>query len=148
MSAFGDSDANNLLTVYRAENIPAYIGNIGSKYYDIVGHIKSVDGYQDIFASMAEMEAFKSPFQQVSKFDVAIPEKIIDLLYKFQTDTWTEFYNLFPTIKDNVGVVVNDLAATYDLLGINLADKPDLLSIGVLIPLLNVVVQFIATKTP
>lgn len=132
-------------------NIPAYIGSIGDKYYEIVGFITSNESYKSAFAALAESEdeateVFKSAFSQVSKFDIDIPEKIIDVLYKFQTETWDVFYTMFADISANVQPVVNELTEIYSFFGINLADKPDMLTIGVLIPVLNVVVQFLATR--
>lgn len=132
-------------------NIPAYIGSIGDKYYAIVGQINSVDGYPAKFAALqgSDNEAysiFQNAFQQIKDFDVTIPEKVIDVLYKFQTETWTAFYDLFGDIQGSVQPIVSELTEIYSFIGINLADRPDLMSIGVLIPVLNVVVQFLATK--
>jgi YidC/Oxa1 family membrane protein insertase len=92
------------------------------------------------------MDDFKTALS-ISKYDATIPEKLIDLFYKFQSSTWTAFYDLFPTIQGSVSTVVVELNEIYEMFGINLADKPDLLTLGVLIPLLNVVVQFAVTKT-
>ncbi len=132
-------------------NIPAYIGSIGDKYYTIVEHINGTSGYAEKFALLADKdveanEIYKSAFSQVSKFDVTIPEKVIDVLYKFQSETWDAFYETFASIQIYVEPIVNELADVYSFFGINLSDRPDLLSIGVLIPVLNVVVQFFATK--
>lgn len=132
-------------------NIPAYIGSIGDKYYAIVDQINGVPGYAEKFASLndkevADYEVFQNAFSQIRDFDVTIPEKIIDVLYKFQTETWSAFYELFGDIQGAVEPIVTELTEIYSFVGINLADRPDLMSIGVLIPVLNVVVQFLATK--
>lgn len=124
-------------------NIPAYIANIGTYYHTIVDYIFSIDGYADKLATL--MDANKALI--VSKYDPTITEKVIDLLYKFQTDTWNQFYNLFPSIQAPVEEVVGQLNEIYYMFGINLADKPNMLTIGVLIPVLNVAVQFLVTKS-
>jgi len=131
-------------------NIPAYIGTIGDKYYTIVDAINAA-GYNDKFAALKGSEevsaqVFQKAFSQVSKFDITVPEKIIDVLYKFQTETWTAFYSTFSDITATVQPIVHNLMDIYGFFGINLADRPDLMTIGVLIPVLNVVVQFFATR--
>ncbi len=125
-------------------NIPAYIGNIRSYYEVIVSYITSVSGYGDKLATLRESDRL---LQQVSNFDPENTNKVIDLLYKFQTSTWEQFNNLFPTISDQVGEQVTQLNDVYTMFGINLADKPDLMTLGVLIPVLNVGIQFLVTKT-
>lgn len=124
-------------------NIPAYIGNIGDYYTTIADKVMGISGYGDKLTTLMESNSALT----VSKFDATIVEKVIDLLYKFQTDTWTEFYSLFPSIQVDVAAVVQELEKIYYMFGINLADKPDMLSIGVLIPVLNVVVQFLVTRS-
>lgn len=124
-------------------NIPAYIGNIGEYYTTIADKVMNYSGYEDKLATLIDGNSALT----VSKFDSSIVEKVIDLLYKFQTDTWTQFYELFPDIQVPVANVVTELEKIYYMFGINLADKPDMLSIGVLIPVLNVAVQFLVTKS-
>jgi len=124
-------------------NIPAYIGNIGEYYTTIAEKVMSYSGYEDKLATLMDGNTALT----VSKFDSTIIEKVIDLLYKFQTDTWTQFYGLFPDIQVPVANVVQELEKIYMMFGINLANKPDMLSIGVLIPILNVAIQFLVTKS-
>lgn len=123
-------------------NIPAYISNIKLSYTDIVNQIYTVDGFADKLQSIMDTEAIL----KVSKFDANVVDKVIDLLYKFQTETWAKFYEIFPSIQSSVEVTVDQLNKVYSMFGINLADNPDMLSIGVLIPVLNVAAQFISTK--
>ena len=132
-------------------NIPAYITSVGDKYQLIVDNLNSVDGYAEKFAALngsedTAAEVFKSAFQQVSNFDILIDNKVIDVMNKFQTETWDAFYAMFTDITANVQPIVVELYEIYDFFGINLADKPNMMSIGVLIPVLNVVVQFFATR--
>ncbi len=83
----------------------------------------------------------------VKNFDATVLDKVIDLLYQFQTGTWEKFYEIFPSIQNQVATQVVELNNIYSMFGINLADKPDMMSIGVLIPILNVAVQFLVTQT-
>jgi len=128
-------------------NIPAYIGSIGDKYYEIVNHVASVDGYVAKIDSLRDVEAFKSIFTQLGKaFDPTVPENLVNFLYKFQSSTWDSFYSVFSTIEHSVDPIVVELNKIYYMFGINLADKPDLMSIGILIPVLNVVAQYGITR--
>lgn len=76
-----------------------------------------------------------------------IDNKVVDLLGTFNSEKWLDFQNTFSTVGDQVAPFVKQLSDVNYFLGINLADKPDLMSIGLLIPLLNLVVQFLVMKT-
>jgi len=129
-------------------NIPAYIGNIKVYYTDIVTKIVSVPNYMDGLNSLLESEKKVLVGSKIIT-DTAdtLSNSMIDLLYKFQTSTWEAFYGLFPTIQNSVSDIVVQLDKIYYMFGINLADKPDLMSIGILIPVLNAVASYASMKT-
>lgn len=125
-------------------NIPAYIGDIKVYYMNIVTSLQSVPNYMDGLTSLMESE--KKVLVGV-KLVADSTDSIVDVLYKFQTTTWDAFYTLFPTIQAPVVEIVGQLDKIYSMFGINLADKPDLMTLGILIPVLNTVASFISMKT-
>ena len=130
----------SLFSVLR--NIPAYIDNIKVYYVNIANYIFEVPNYGEKLTSIMDDSSI-----MVKNFDPSVLDKVIDLLYQFQSSTWETFYNVFPSIQTQVANQVVELNNIYSMFGINLSDKPDMMSIGVLIPLLNVAVQFLVTQT-
>ncbi|QUI21087.1 YidC/Oxa1 family membrane protein insertase [Vallitalea pronyensis] len=123
-------------------NIPAYIVNIKNIYLGIIATIKGVPDYTTLITSVNE--ASKTP---IRNFDPMVDDKVVDLLGSFSSDKWVDFQNTFSSVADKVEPMVNQLSDVNYFFGINLADNPDLMSIGLLIPLLNLVVQFLVMKT-
>jgi YidC/Oxa1 family membrane protein insertase len=121
-------------------NIPAYIMSIKKIYLDIILSVKALPGFEAFLTDVNK--ASKMP---VKNFDIASNEKVIDVLSKFNSTDWNNFKLQF----GNVGTsFIDQLENTNYFLGIiNLADKPDLMSFGLLIPVLNVIVQFLVSKT-
>lgn len=129
-------------------NIPAYIGNIKDYYTVIVSNITSVPNYMDgLNALLTSEKKVLVGVKLVTDNADTINNTIIDMLYKFQSTTWDAFYSLYPTIQAPVSEIVSQLDKIYSMFGINLADKPDLMSIGILIPVLNAVASYISMKT-
>jgi YidC/Oxa1 family membrane protein insertase len=125
-------------------NIPAYISNIKVYYTDIVTSVQAVPNYMDGLNTLLESE---KKVLAGSKLVENSTDSIIDLLYRFQTTTWEAFYAIYPSIQAPVSEIVSQLDKIYSMFGINLADTPDLLSIGILIPVLNTVASYISMKT-
>lgn len=141
-----------IISLYQVlRNVPAYIGSIKGYYVNIFDLMAGKDGaagvadYSDKLSQLMQMDEFKATLK-VSNFDAANPDKVVDLLYKFQSNTWDAFYDIFSGISTEVGNIVGELNGIYDWFGINLADRPDLATIGILIPVLNVAVQFIVMR--
>lgn len=120
-------------------NVPAYIMSIKGIYLDIIANIRNVAGYETQLAELNE--TLKMP---VKNLDVTLDDKFVDFLSSFNSSTWADFVNRF---GDQVAPMVDKLADVNYFFGINLADNPNLMSIGLLIPVLNVVVQFLVSKT-
>lgn len=124
-------------------NIPAYIGTIKVHYADIVAQIVTVDGYGEKLTTLMESDAVLA----VKNFDPTVADKVIDLLYKFRPEHWTTFNASFSSIADAVEPIQLELNEVYNFFTINLADSPQLLSIGILIPILNIIAQFLVTRS-
>lgn len=121
-------------------NIPAYISKVNVLFNGIAENIYKVDG---VAAYLAE----KAPTLQVKDFDINNLNHVIDVIGKFSSAQWAEFTNAFTSLANVVGPNLDRINEIYMFLGINLADKPDLMSIGVLLPILNVGIQLLVMKT-
>lgn len=130
-----------IMSLYNVlRNVPAYIGYIKDIFSDIAVQVTSVSGYGTI------LDGFNKS-KHIKNFDSTVPNKVIDLLGQFTSDNWKDLTSQMATIADKVQPMVNHINDINYMFGINLADKPNLMSIGVLIPILNVVVQFLVSKT-
>lgn len=130
-----------IMSLYNVlRNVPAYIGYIKNIFADIAVQVTSVSGHETILDTFNKAKHIKD-------FDSTIQNKVIDLLGQFSTSDWTSLTSQMATIADKVQPMVNHINDINYMFGINLADKPNLMSIGVLIPILNVVVQFLVSKT-
>ena len=121
-------------------NIPSYITDVNTLYSNIAVKVPSVDGAATMMSEWAGKVMVKD-------FDINIVNKIIDVLGKFSSVQWTEFQTQFTAISDVIVPNLDKINDIYMFLGINLADKPDLMSFGVLLPILNVGIQLLVMKT-
>jgi YidC/Oxa1 family membrane protein insertase len=121
-------------------NLPAYITSVGQIYEKIVNVVVPVEGSEAILAEWADKLVVKN-------FDINNVQKVIDVIAKFSSDQWVTFTDQFSSVANMITPSLDKITEMYMFLGVNLADKPDLLSIGVLLPILNVVVQFLVMKS-
>lgn len=124
-------------------NVPSYIGSIKLIYTDIVGHIVSVPNVEAILTG----DTYKTAMMGIKDFTIENTDKVIDLIGKFTSLDWAQLMSDVPSIAAGITPYVDKLNDINYFIGINLADKPNLMSIGILIPILNVVVQFLVSKT-
>ncbi|GKX30315.1 hypothetical protein SH1V18_27950 [Vallitalea longa] len=126
--------------------IPAYIMSIKGIYLSIIASIRNVADHATYLTSLND--ASKMP---IKNFDVTNNNQVIDLMSTFTSTKFNEFVDYFnsvsSTVGDQIAPLVRQLNDVNYFLGINLADNPNLMSIGLLIPVLNVVVQFLVSKT-
>lgn len=122
-------------------NIPSYIGQVNSLYAAIAAKVMTIDGAQTFLSEMASAKNIN-----IKDFDITSVNKVIDVVGKFTGEQWSEFIAAFPTVTD-LATNYAQITDIYMFLGINLAEKPVLTSIGVLLPLLNVGIQILVMKT-
>ncbi len=124
-------------------NIPSYIMTVKGLFTNIAVSLVSLDGANDYLTNMA----VNVKNTMVKDFTISNTDKIIDVLGKFTSVQWAEFADKFSSIGNIINTNYTEILDIYTFLGINLADKPNLMSIGILLPILNVGLQFLIMKT-
>ncbi len=124
-------------------NVPSYINGVKSLFTNIAVSVASLEGANQYLSEIAN----QSGRNAVKNFAIENTDKIIDVLGKFSSEQWIEFADKFQSIGNIISTNYNEILNIYTFMGINLADKPNLMSIGLLIPVLNVALQFLVMKT-
>lgn len=123
-------------------NLPAYIGSVRDIYLGIISKISGISGISSVL--MEINEGLKS--LGVPNFDPLSENHLIDLFSKFTTDQWNLLFEKMPQLSTLLSGSLAHINRINYMLGINLADNPNLASIGILIPVLNVAAQFLVSK--
>lgn len=132
--------------------IPAYISGVYNVYTNLVNKLLSTPGAQEFlqqFATQGRVNFEKTGFTA---------NTIIDVLYNFRPDNWTQLENQFPDLASVIASTASKTAQINSFIGINIADAPMSilqkgLSNGVLplvvavaIPVLSGLTQYLSTK--
>lgn len=132
--------------------IPAYISGVYNVYTDLVNKLLATPGAQEFlqqFATQGRVNFEKTGFTA---------NTIIDVLYNFRPDNWTQLENQFPDLASVIASTASKTAQINSFIGINIADAPMSilqkgLSNGVLplvvavaIPVLSGLTQYLSTK--
>lgn len=123
-------------------NIPSYITSVNTLFKDIALQVQGVSGAGTTLATWIDENRYT-----VKDFDIENVDKIIDTMAQFSSDMWVTFQESFTSIGGIISENYAQISEIYTFLGINLADKPDLMSIGVLLPILNVLIQILVMRT-
>ncbi len=143
-----------LFALYRVIwNIPAYVGRVKDVFTPLAEALMKTSGAETYLAETA-----KSLNVNTFSGDMNVT-KIIDVLYKFKPDTWTELAKKFPELTDNIDKTQHTVDKMNYFIGLNIADTPMniittaaksgailLLIGGVLIPLLAALTQWLNAK--
>lgn len=138
-----------MLALYRViYQIPGYVTAIYDQFKGIVDLALAQNGFVDKIADLATSNGM-SPDKY--NFDGSTTESvnyIIDLFYKFDSNEWAQFKELFPSIKDQVDPFLSKITEMNSFLGgINLAEAPGFkLSIALVIPILAWFTQWLSIK--
>lgn len=102
-------------------NIPAYVDGIKNGYMDLINGIMSTNGYQEVMEAIGrEKPVLVNP----EKFDYTKVETLVDVLYKFQADTWETLVDKFPSLESLIHSTEESVASLNSFLGINIAETP------------------------
>ncbi|MDD3138181.1 MAG: YidC/Oxa1 family membrane protein insertase [Lachnospiraceae bacterium] len=102
-------------------NVPAYVDAVKNEYMPLVNGIMNTTGFQ----SKMEKIGSVSPINiKPESFDYGKVNTLIDVLYKFQTDTWDALNKAFPALHEVINTTKDAVANFNDFLGINIANAP------------------------
>ena len=138
------------------QNIPAYVSKVKEAYMPLVEKILATNGFQAI---MEEIGSVKPIQISPSTYDYTLPNTIVDVLYKFQDNTWDTLAGKFP---DLTGLIEQTQATVKNynyFLGLNIAESPSsmigaafktmsigMIIIAILIPVLAGFTQWLNMK--
>lgn len=145
-----------LFGLYRViQNMPAYVDEIKANYLPLIEEIQSTDGYVATMETIGEA----SPVSiDPSKYDYTEVNTLVDVLYKFQDETWVTLQEAFPSMETLINTTKDGIEHLNYFLGINIANSPmatiqdnyktNLLIafVALMIPVLAGLSQFISIK--
>ncbi len=127
-------------------NIPSYVPAVNKYFTNIT------DGDQGLFNNLNHITEYSSSGKTVSKAVSSLTnakntEALIDKLNSFGTSEWNELCKIYSgDLGANIKTNSDSILEINRFFGINLADKPQILSISVLIPILAAVTQWLSVK--
>ncbi len=127
-------------------NIPSYVPAVNKYFTNIT------DGDQGLFKNLSHITEYSSSGKSVSKAVSSLTkaentEALIDKLNSFGTSEWNELCKIYSgDLGANIKTNSDSILEINRFFGINLADKPQILSISVLIPILAAVTQWLSVK--
>ncbi len=102
-------------------NIPAYVGTIKDSYVPLIDAIQDTSGYQKVMEGIGK----ESPILvDPEKFDYTNVDTLVDVLYKFTSDTWNQLIDAFPSLESLIVSTQNEIEQLNYFLGINIAESP------------------------
>lgn len=137
-----------MFALYRViYNIPAYVDSIYVLYNNIASGIMAENpaGYTDVMLNYAkEVGVITTKWEDVNQLGV---NHIIDILSKFQRNTWQGLNDVYPALSDTISANSREIININSFLGgLNIADKPGLKWPGILVPIFAMAFQFIQGK--
>ncbi len=130
-----------MLGLYRViMNMPAYINSFKVYFTNIASQIQLQEGFAGKLAELAASNNLKNA-------DLTQVNKLVDLLYQFNSAEWTQLQEIFPNLSE---VIVENSTKIMEIMSfgpINLMESPGLkLSWALLIPILAGGSQWLSTK--
>lgn len=141
-----------LFALYRVIwNIPAYVTSVKNAFMPLATQLVSAAGAEEFMAEIAKTNGVS--FKEMTDLT------LIDVLYKFKPDNWTQLLDKFPDLSDVITSTQKQVDHMNYFLGLNIADSPAtifmsamasgaiLLMIGAaLIPILSALTQWLNAK--
>ena len=128
-------------------HLPGHITRLGNYYRGVVEKLMAIPGYEtnEAFLAMVKSSGLRNP-------DVTSDLSLIDVLYKFTSEKWTQFLDIFKnsSLSEAYAEVADKIRSANVFLGIDLSMRPtEQFSKAwwvVLIPLLAGGLQWLSTK--
>lgn len=136
-------------------NIPAYVTSIKENYTPLINEVINNDSYiEKVQIIGAESPVLMDP----SKYDYTQANTLVDVFYKFQSETWNFMNDAMPEINILISSAQEGIEKFSYFLGINIANSPlstfnDNINentvvalVAIMIPVLSGLSQFISLK--
>lgn len=139
-----------MFALYRViYNIPAYINDIKRIYCQVADPLKELFTSQTVIESYTDfVELASSNNLAVTKYDYTEVNRIVDLLYQFDSSEWAKLKDIFPSLSGVIETTSAEVVNLNNFLGgINLMEAPGFkLSIALIIPILAGLTQWLSAK--
>lgn len=135
------------------QNMPAYVTQIKESYAPLIEKVMESDGYVsslETIVSDASIHVSSSDYTQVNT--------LVDIFYKFQTETWSALLAQFPSLENIIASTQASVAEFNFFLGIDIANSPfntimesyttnmGIAAIALMIPVLAGISQYLSIK--
>lgn len=141
-----------LFALYRVIwNIPAYVGTVKNAFLPLAQALMNASGAQDFMAEIASKNAVS--FKEMTELT------LIDVLYKFKPENWSELLKQFPDLSSLITSTQSDVDRMNYFLGLNIADSPAsifqtaiaagsvlMIIAALLVPVLSALTQWLNTR--
>lgn len=132
-------------------NVPAYVPAIKEIYAEAARAIQGIDGYVPVMQEYLKHVAVATnkwgdTANALSAGNENSINYIIDILTKFTPQQWDSLAAKFPEISEIIKAQAIEANNINTFLGMNIAAKPSIRSITVLIPVLSIALQWIQSK--
>lgn len=139
-----------MFALYRViYNIPAYITDIKAVYAQVADKLLTIFTDRTVVETYTEfVELAKNNALAVDRYNYTESNRIIDLLYQFDSSEWTKLQEIFPEFSEVIAKTSAEVVNLNNFLGgINLMEAPGFkLSIALIIPILAGLTQWISAK--
>ena len=144
-----------IIALYRViYSIPAYINDVRDMYSLAAQAIQGVEGYAETLATFVKDAGISGvPVEKFVGYDVGVltETNIIDVLSKCNETTWQTLASSFPSISETITAHSEPILDVHKFLGgLNILNNPvekgNYFTVGILIPILAMVSQFVQSK--
>lgn len=101
-------------------NVPAYVDSVKNIYQPLADQIVSTNGFQKIMEAIGTVNPVNIPAGR----DYTLTNTTIDVLYKFQNDTWTTLADKMPSVTSLAESAKVQLDSVSHFFGINVFETP------------------------
>ena len=108
-----------LFPLYRViMNVPAYVGQVKDVFTELASVLLKTSGAEKYLTDIA------SSIQATTISKEFTENTIIDTLYKFRPNNWTDLAAKFPDLKDIISTTEKTIGEMNNFLGLNIANTP------------------------
>lgn len=125
---------------YVIYNIPAYVEKVKVMYEKVSIPLSQISGYED------KLKTISKGLRLSGSNNFKTNNYIIDALAQFDNKRWDQLKDSFPQLKDTVTHSLTYIHHANNFFGLNIAERPALVSFTILIPIIAAGLQFVQSK--